>query len=110
MVSRMSEWRTYINDKRLFFSNKVAKCVNTTKVEKEFCLMLREFVEGYQAFITKDSSIGEALADVAISLIGLVEIVEIDLQIEIEQKVMVNEQRHYLVIDGVLTSIDEPER
>ena len=51
----------------------------------------------------KKDDLGEELADVAIFLLGISEILGVDLQSEIEKKIKVNSERQYQVIDGVLT-------
>ena len=52
---------------------------------------------------------GEELADVAIYLLGLSEILGIDLEEEIQKKVYKNSKREYKVINGVNTRIKEFE-
>jgi hypothetical protein len=44
----------------------------------------------------------EELADVAIYLMGLSEIVGVDLQKEVERKMAINEKREYVMVNGVL--------
>lgn len=92
------------------FRNKCAKGFNTSNVEKELCLIQGELAEVYQAYLKKDGALGEELADVAIYLLGLSEMLKIDLQKEIEQKISINDQRQYEVIEGVLTRTYEPKR
>lgn len=46
------------------------------------------------------------LADVAIYLLGLAEILKIDLEKEILAKIEKNEQRHYVKKDGVVTRVE----
>lgn len=50
---------------------------------------------------------GEELADVAIYLLGLSEILGIDLEDEIQKKVYKNSKREYQIIDGVNTRVKE---
>ncbi len=52
---------------------------------------------------------GEELADVAIYLLGLSEILGIDLEDEIQKKVYKNSKREYKIIDGVNTRVKEFE-
>ena len=54
-----------------------------------------------------EKNVGEELADIAIYLLGMAEILNIDLASEIEKKVEINQEREYKVIDGVLTRISE---
>ncbi|MDE6133728.1 MAG: hypothetical protein K2G04_10220 [Oscillospiraceae bacterium] len=49
------------------------------------------------------TNIGEELAYIAIYLMGLSEILGIDLESEIEKKASINKDRVYKVVDGVLT-------
>ena len=55
----------------------------------------------------KKDDLGEELADVAIYLLGLSEILGIGLENEIQKKVYKNSKREYRVIDGVNTIIKE---
>ena len=84
------------------FTNKVNKGFNTTNVEKEFCLLYGEIGEAYEAFRKKKDDLGGELADVAIHLLGLSEILGFSLQNEIEKKVKINEERQYEKINGAL--------
>ncbi|MBQ8201997.1 MAG: hypothetical protein IJZ74_09570 [Clostridia bacterium] len=88
------------------YQNKLDHGFNVTDVSKEFCLLYGEAAEAYGAWLKKQSSLGEELADVAIYLLGLSEILGVDLQEEIEKKMLVNRQRRYEIINGVLTRID----
>ena len=51
--------------------------------------------------------LGEELADVAIYLLGLAEILHIDLGAEVERKMEINRRRRYAVVDGVWQRLDE---
>lgn len=89
------------------YENKVAKGFNVTDVNKEFCLLYGEVAEAYEAWRKKQDNVGEELADIAIYLLGLSEILGIDLASEIEQKMKVNQEREYQVIDGVFKCVSE---
>lgn len=78
-----------------------------TDVNKEFCLTYGEVAEAYEAWRKKKDDLGEELADVAIYLLGISEIVGIDLEEEIQRKVYKNTKREYKVIDGVNTRVKE---
>lgn len=80
-----------------------------TDVNKEFCLTYGEVAEAYEAWRKKKDDLGEELADVAIYLLGISEIVGIDLEEEIQRKVYKNAKREYKVIDGVNTRVKEYE-
>ena len=87
---------------KVIYKNKVDKGFNTTDVNKEFCLLYGEVSEAYEAWRKKESNVGEELADIAIYLLGLSEILGIDLEKEIESKIEINKNRKYTNIDGVL--------
>ena len=89
------------------YQNKVDKGFNVTDVNKEFCLTYGEVAEAYEAWRKKKDDLGEELADVAIYLLGLSEILGIDLEDEIQKKVYKNSKREYTVIDGVNTRTKE---
>ena len=91
------------------WKNKLNKGFNTTDVNKEFCLTYGEVAEAYEAWREKKGDLGEELADVAIYLLGLSEILGINLEDEIQKKVYKNSKREYKVIDGVNTRIKECE-
>lgn len=55
------------------FQNKIDKGFNTIDVDKEFCFAYGELSEAYDAYRKKKSDLGEELADVAIYLLGLSE-------------------------------------
>lgn len=91
------------------YINKVDKGFNVTDINKEFCLTYGEVAEAYEAWRKKKDDLGEELADVAIYLLGLSEILGIDLEEEIQKKVYKNSKREYKVINGVNTRIKEFE-
>lgn len=84
------------------YQNKLNKGFNVTDVNKEFCLLYGEVAEAYDAWRKKKADVGEELADVAIYLMGLSEILGIDLEREIENKMAVNQDRIYKLVDGTL--------
>ena len=83
------------------FANKKAKGFNTTNINLEFAFTFDELAEAHQAYIKKQPDVGEELADVIIYLIGLAEILNIDLEKEILDKLEKNRKREYKQIDGV---------
>lgn len=89
------------------WQNKLDKGFNTTDVNKEFCLLYGEVAEAYEAYRKKKNDLGEELADVAIYLMGLSEMLGFDLQEEIENKVEKNKRRVYKKIDGVNIRVKE---
>ncbi len=87
------------------YRNKIEKGFNTTDVYKEFCLIHEELSEACRAHYRKEYTVGEELADVAIYLLGLSEILNINLEKEIKRKIKKNKKRVYKRINGVLTKI-----
>ncbi|RNI17205.1 hypothetical protein [Flexivirga caeni] len=82
------------------FANKVAKGFNTTDVPLEFCLLQGEIAEAFEAWHRGTGTVGEELADVAIYLLGLSEVLNVDLQTEIEGKMAKNSGREYVRSKG----------
>ena len=89
------------------WQNKLNKGFNTTDVNKEFCLLYGEVAEAYDAWKKKKDDLNEELADIAIYLMGLSEMLGFDLTDEIEKKVYKNEKRVYKNIDGVNVRIND---
>ena len=89
------------------YQNKVDKQWNISSIETELCLMQGEVTEFYEAYRKHLPSLGEELADVAIYLLGIAEILHIDLDNEIGRKMNINQNRQYMQIDGVSTRISE---
>ena len=89
------------------WQNKLNKGFNTTNVNKEFCLLYGEVAEAYDAWKKKTDDLNEELADIAIYLMGLSEMLGFDLVDEIEKKVSKNEKRVYKNIDGVNVRISD---
>lgn len=89
------------------WENKVRKGFNTSDVNKEFCLLYGEVAEAYEAWRKKKDDLNEELADIAIYLFGLSEMLGFDLEKEIITKVKKNEKRIYQTIDGVITRVKE---
>ena len=75
------------------YKNKVDKGFNTTDINKEFCLLYGEVGEAYDAYRKGKDDLGEELADIAIYLLGLSEILGKDLEEEIKNKVQINKNR-----------------
>ena len=89
------------------YQNKIDKGFNVTDVNKEFCLLYGEVAEAYDAWRKKKDDLGEELADIAIYLLGISEILGIDLAAEIENKTKINREREYKVIDGVMKRVSK---
>lgn len=88
------------------YENKIAKDFNVTDVYMEFCLTQAELSEAIMAHVKKKDDVGEELADVAIYLLGLAEILGVDLEAEILAKVEKNELREYVKRDGVVIRVE----
>ena len=78
------------------YQNKVNKGFNITDINKEFCLTYGEVAEAYEAWRKKKDDLGEELADVAIYLLGLSEILNIDLEDIKLLMVLIQEQRNLM--------------
>jgi NTP pyrophosphatase (non-canonical NTP hydrolase) len=89
------------------WENKVKQGFNTTDVDREFNFIHSEVAEAFQAYRKKLPEVGEELADVVIFLLGLAEMLKIDLEKEIERKVEKNKKRVYKNIKGVTTRIKD---
>ena len=59
--------------------NKKKKGFNTTDINKEFCFAYGEVSEAYEAWRNNKPDLGEEIADVVIYLLGLSEILNINL-------------------------------
>ena len=89
------------------WENKVNKGFKTTNAEKEFCLLYGEVAEAYEAYKKKKNDLNEELADIAIYLLGLSEMLGFDLEEEIVKKVEKNKKRVYKKIDGVNVRVSD---
>lgn len=88
------------------WQNKINKGFNTTDIEKEFYFLYGEVAEAYEAYRKKDD-LGEELADVAIYLLGLSEMLDFDLEDEIMKKVSKNERRVYKEVNEVKVRVSD---
>ena len=82
------------------WQNKLNKGFNTTNVEKEFCFLQGAVAEAFDAYRKKKDDLNEELADIAIYLLGLSEMLGFDLEDEILKKVSKNKKRVYKNVDG----------
>ncbi len=92
------------------YKNKVDKGFNTTDINKEFCLLYGEVGEAYDAYRKGKDDLGEELADIAIYLLGLSEILGKDLEEEIKNKVQINKNRKYKDVNGTKIKTEECKR
>lgn len=77
------------------YNNKVRHGFNVTDVAKEILLTHGELAEVADAYLRNADNIGEELADVVIFILGIAEILHIDLETEIINKVAINALRVY---------------
>lgn len=85
------------------YENKVKHGFNLKDINFEFCLLYGEVGEAYHAWLMKEDGLGSELADVGIYLLGLSEMLGINLGEEIEKKMAINEKRVYKrAANGVL--------
>jgi NTP pyrophosphatase (non-canonical NTP hydrolase) len=86
---------------KIILANKIAKGFNVTDIPLEFAYLYEEVAEAFEAWRKKKDDLGEELADVAIYLLGMSEILGFDLEAEILKKMNKNEKRVYEHHDGV---------
>ena len=77
------------------YQNKLDNGFNTTDIAQEFCRAHEELSEAFKKYNQDEKGVGEELADVAIFLLGISEIMGFDLQNEILQKIEKNKKRKY---------------
>lgn len=83
------------------YANKVKQGFNTTNIPAEFCYIYEEVAEAYRAYRKELPDLGEELADIAIYLLGLSEMLKIDLEKEVMKKIEVNEKRKYKSVSSI---------
>lgn len=106
----MVDWSDFMNLKKVqkeVWENKVNKGFNTTNVELEFCLLYGDVAEAFDAYRKKKDDLNEELADIAIYLLGISEMLGYDLEDEIVKKVSKNKKRVYKKIDGVNVRVSD---
>lgn len=77
------------------YQNKLDKGFNTTDVAVEFCRAHEELSEAFKKHHLDEEGVGEELADVAIFLLGMAEMLGVDLESELIQKIEKNKNRVY---------------
>ena len=90
----------------LAWQNKLAKGFNTTDVPLEFCLLNGEVAEAFDAWRKGRPEVSEELADIAIFLLSLAEMVGVDLQDAVEAKLAANQSRVYRRLPNGLLAKD----
>lgn len=92
---------------KAIYQNKIDHQFNVTNIEKEFLSLYGKVAEDFDAY-RKKQNVGEELADVAIYLLGLAEILSIDLDGEIQKKMKINQAHRYTSYgNGYAKRIDE---
>lgn len=71
---------------KIILANKIAKGFNVTDIPLEFAYLYSEVGEAFEAWRKKKDDLGEELADVTIYILGLAQILGIDLEEEITHK------------------------
>lgn len=89
------------------YQNKLKHGFNVTDIPLEFCFLSGEVAEAFDAWRKKKADLGEELADIALYVLGLAEILHIDLGRELEDKMIQNEARVYRKIDGVTVRVGD---
>ena len=82
--------------------NKLEKGFNTTDIALEFCRAYEELSEAFSKLNKQEDGVGEEFADVLIFILGMSEILGIDLEQELVQKIKKNKNRK----DRRLKSLD----
>ena len=76
--------------------NKVEKGFNTTDIAEEFCRAHEELSEAFKKYFHREDGVAEELADVAIFLLGMCEMLGYDLEPELVKKIETNKNRRYI--------------
>lgn len=83
------------------FELKKSRGYNTEDIYLEFCYLQEEASEAFNAYHKKKPDLDLELADIAIYLFGLAQMLDVDLQQAILKKFHINSNRIYELIDGV---------
>lgn len=75
--------------------NKIEKGFNTTDIALEFCRAHEELSEAFSKYNKNQDGVAEEMADVAIFLLGMCEILGFDLEKELTRKIEINKKRVY---------------
>ncbi len=92
---------------KTIYANKVKKGFNISDIPLEFAYLYGEVGEAFEAWRKKHDDLGEELADVAIYLLGMSEILSIDLGSEIERKMEKNAKRVYEHHNGISVRVSD---
>lgn len=75
--------------------NKLEKGFNTTDIALEFCRAYEELSEAFSKLSKSEDGVGEEFADVVVFILGMSEILGIDLEKELTEKIEKNKGRKY---------------
>ncbi len=90
------------------YQNKLNKGFNVTDVNQEFCYLYGEVAEAFDAYRKKKEDLNEELADIMIFTMGLAEILHINLENAVLNKIDKNNKRVYVKNEkGVLVKEGE---
>jgi NTP pyrophosphatase (non-canonical NTP hydrolase) len=87
------------------YQNKLDKGFNTTNIAQEFCRAHEELSEAFKKHHRNQEGVAEELADVAIFLLGMAEMLDFDLEKEILKKIEINKKREYKEVDGAMVRV-----
>lgn len=91
---------------KLVIKNKIDKGFNIEDINIEFNLAYGELSEAYQAYVYSKDDLGEELADVVIYILGLAELLGVDLEKELLHKIEKNKKRKYIEENGKWIKIE----
>lgn len=78
------------------FQNKINKGFPIDDVNREFCYLYGEVAEAFDAFRNKKDDLNEELADIVIFTLGIAEMLDIDLEDAVRNKIDKNNKRVYV--------------
>ena len=96
-----------LNEKQKeIIQNKINHGWEIGNINQEFCLLYGEVAEAFDAYLKHKDDLGSELADVAIYLLGLSEMLGFSLEEEINKKMEINKNRKYILENGVYKKIN----
>ena len=96
-----------LNEKQKeIIQNKINHGWEIGNINQEFCLLYGEVAEAFDAYLKHKDDLGSELADVAIYLLGLSEMLGLSLEEEINKKIEINKNRKYILENGVYKKIN----
>lgn len=92
------------------YQNKIDKGHDISDINLNFLFINEEIAEAWAAYHKKLPNFHEELADIVILVLGLAEILGIDLEKEIVHKMEKNSKRVYKKINGVNVRVKEADK